>query len=383
MSTMKILMIIGQYHPVTGGAEKECQKLSGRLLKEGMSVAVLTQSSPGLPDYEIIDEIPVYRKIKGWHLYEYTYMLSVLWFLIKHSRRYDIIQCFGLYLFIPPVALIKQLLKKRAVARIEGPGASGDFHRIKQLKCGKLILRSAQRLDRIISISRDISREIEDNGFSGQLVVSIPNSVDVDHFRAGSDDAGGRRGQICCVGRLAEEKGVRYLIKAMKGVKEEWEGIKLFIVGDGPLRRSLEEFSQQLGLMNDVVFVGHADSVLSYYQEADLFVLPSLAEGLPLSLLEALSCGLPVIATAAGGSKEIVDPNDEARSIPVSQYHIGRYGVLVNPKDVQGLTRALLRSLKDRELLQDRGRAAQEYVKNTYSLDKVVDDYQALYTALG
>ncbi|GAH09493.1 unnamed protein product, partial [marine sediment metagenome] len=102
-------MIIGQYHPVAGGAEKECKKLSRRLREEGLTVSVLTQSCEGLPDYEVIDDIPVYRKMKGWQLYEYTYMLSVVWFLIKHLREYDIIQCFGLYLFIPPVALFKYL----------------------------------------------------------------------------------------------------------------------------------------------------------------------------------------------------------------------------------------------------------------------------------
>ena len=380
---MKILMIIGQYHPVTGGAEKECQKLSGRLLKEGIAVSVLTQSSPGLPDYEVIDEIPVYRKMKGWHLYEYTYMLSVLWFLVKHIRHYDIIQCFGLYLFIPPVAVISHLFKKRAVARIEGPGCSGDFHRIGKLKCGQLILRSAQRLDRIISISRDIRREIKGNGFPDQSVVSIPNSVDVDHFQPGEEGARGPVRTICFVGRLAEEKGVSYLLKAIKEVKKEWDGIKLCVVGDGPLRGDLEELNRQLGLMDDTVFVGHTDGVLSYYQEADLFVLPSLTEGLPLSLLEALSCGLPVIATAVGGSREIVDPEDGAGTIPVSRYYIGPYGILVNPKDVEGLARALLLSLKDRELSQHLGRAGQQYVKRTFSLDTVVDRYRALYATLG
>jgi glycosyltransferase involved in cell wall biosynthesis len=380
---MKILMVISQFYPITGGAEKECQKLSGRLLKEGIAVTVLTQSCEGSPDYEVIDEIPVYRKMKGWHLYEYTYMLSVLWFLVKHIRHYDIIQCFGLYLFIPPVALIKYLFNKRAIARIEGPGCSGDFHRIKQLKCGQLILSSAQRLDRIIGISRDICREIKGNGFPDQSVVSIPNSVDVNCFRPGEDGRRGKVRNICFIGRLAEEKGVRYLIKAMMGVKKEWDGIQLYIVGDGPLRSGLEELSRQLGLMDDTAFVGHTDSVLSYYQEADLFVLPSLSEGLPLSLLEALSCGLPVIATAVGGSREIVDPHDEAGSIPVSQYHIGTYGILVNPKDVEGLARALLRSLKDRELSEHLGIAAQQYVKSTFSLDTVVDTYRALYATLG
>ncbi len=234
MSAMKILMIIGQYHPVSGGAEKECQKVSRRLQREGMAVTVLTQSCAGLPGYEVIDEIPVYRKMGGWHLYEYTYMLSVLWFLLKHIREYDIIQCFGLYLFIPPVAVMKYLFKKRAIARIEGPGSSGDFHRIGKLRCGKLILGSAKTLDRIISISADIGLEIKENEFPDHTVVSIPNSVDVEHFQPGENGDRGKVRCICFIGRLSDEKGIGYLIRAMEGIKKEWEGIKLCIVGDGP-----------------------------------------------------------------------------------------------------------------------------------------------------
>lgn len=376
---MKVLMIIGQYHPLSGGAEKECQKVAGRLLREGMEVAVLTQAVEGLPVREVIGAVPVYRKMKGGHLYEYTYMLSVLWFLLKHVRRYDIIQCFGLYLYIPPVVLVRYLFKKRAVARVEGPGASGDFQRIRKLRCGQLILKSARRLDRLIAISGDISREAEASGFEQARVVTIPNSVDVDHFRPGE----GRGGTICFVGRLAEEKGVGYLIEAMREIRRGGEGSSLSIVGDGPLRSDLENLSRRLGVMDQTVFVGNTDAVLPYYQGAALFVLPSLAEGLPLSLLEAMSCGLPVVVTAVGGSREVVDPDDQAGRIPPSQYQVAPHGILVNPRDVQGLARAVARVLKDRELSRHLGRAAQEYVQRTFSLESVIKRYRALYAALG
>jgi glycosyltransferase involved in cell wall biosynthesis len=379
---MKILMIIAQYHPVAGGAEKECQKISRRLREEGLRVSVLTQSCEGLPDYEEIDGTPVYRKMKGWHLYEYTYMLSVLWFLVRHIREYDIIQCFGLYLFIPPVALIKYLFNKRAVARIEGPGSSGDFHRIAKLKFGNLILKSTRMFDHIISISADICREIKDNDIPDKSVVSIPNSVDVHHFQPGENGRKGKVRSICFIGRLADEKGLPHLIRALEGVKKEWEGIKLFIVGDGPLRSDLEALARQLSLMEEIVFTGNTDSVLSYYQAADVFVLPSLSEGLPLSLLEALSCGLPVIATAVGGNREIIDPDYAGEPIPVSQYRIGEYGLLVNPEDVEGLVSAVLRLLKDEVLSNQMRKKTRSYVQQSYGLDRVIGEYRALYSGL-
>ena len=119
-------MIIGLFHPSVGGAEKECQKLSKRLIENGCSVTVLTQQQNGLPEYEEVDGIPVYRKVKGWHIFELTFMISVLHFLLTHRKEYDIIQCFGLYLFIPPALLMRYLYGKKVVARLECSGRFGD-----------------------------------------------------------------------------------------------------------------------------------------------------------------------------------------------------------------------------------------------------------------
>jgi glycosyltransferase involved in cell wall biosynthesis len=379
---MKLLMIIGQYYPIAGGAEKECQKLSRRLVQEGMTVSVLTQSCEGLPNYEVIDGIPVYRKMGGWHLFEYTYMLSVLWFLLKHIRQYDVIQCFGLYLFIPPVVLIRFLFNKRAIARIEGPGGSGDFRRIRKLKCGNLILSSTKMLDRIISISAEICRELEENGIPEQSVVSIPNSVDVVYFQPGENGSTKKMRSILFIGRLADEKGVHYLIRAVEKLKKKVNGITLFIVGEGPLRRELEELSRHLNVMDETAFVGHTDSVLSYYQEADIFLLPSLSEGLPLTLLEALSCGLPVVASAVGGSREILDPQNGEETIPKSEYRIGEHGLLVNPEDDDGLASAVLRLLHDRVLSDTLRKKARSYVQQKYGVDRVIGKYRALYSEL-
>ena len=375
-------MISPLFHPFVGGAEKECQKLSKNLKEKGISVTVLTQHSDVLPEYEKIEGIPVYRKIRGWHLFEYTYMLSVFWFLIRNIRRFDIIQCFGLYLFIPPVVLIKYLFGKKVIARVEGPGYYGDFQRIKKLKFGDLILQSARKTDKIIAISRDIYREISENNFPKQNIVSIPNSVDVEFFHPQKSRRNRKLKKIAFVGRLEQEKGLEYLINAMKMVKTEWEGVKLFIIGDGQLRNNLEELRQKLGLVDDIIFVGHTNNALSYYQEADLFVLPSLSEGLSLSLLEAMSCALPVVATKVGGNVEVVDSDLEAGKSIVSDYHIGENGILVNPKDVKGLAEALLRLLKDESLSRILGRNARQRVIEKFSLDGVSDQYLGLYQQL-
>lgn len=372
-------MIIGLFSPFVGGAEKECQKISKSLIERGFSVAVLTQQRDGLPEYEVIDGIPVYRKIKGWHLFGYTYMISVFHFLLKRRKEFDIIQCFGLYLFIPPALLMKYLFRKRVVSRLECSGKFGDFWRISQLRWKKLIMVSSRRLDRIIFISSDIKKELIENKFPLEKLIYIPNSVDVNRFRPPEGNKKEKSKNICFVGRLEEQKGLEYLIKAVDLIKQEVDEVKLFIVGEGDQRDKLKNLCEKFKSKNHIIFVGSCDDVMPYYQDAKIFVLPSLSEGMPLSLLEAMSCGLPAVATSVGGNIELLDAHLNKGEKIASGYHIGNNGVLVQPKDVSGLAQALVRLLRDDDLSRELGRRARKYVEERFSLGKVMDEYVNLY----
>jgi glycosyltransferase involved in cell wall biosynthesis len=379
---INLLMIVGLFHPFVGGAEKECQKLSKKLMERGISVTVLTQHSDGLPEYEEVGGIPVYRKIKGWHLFELTYMISVLHFLLKHRKEFDIIQCFGLYLFIPPALLMKYLFGRRVIARLECSGRFGDFWRISQLRWKRLIMVSSRRLDKIIFISHDIRKELVENQFSLKRLVYIPNSVDISLFKPSENHGNRNSKNICFVGRLEVQKGVEYLIKAMDVIKSEKKDTKLFIIGDGQLRTPLEELCKKLELNDYINFAGSVNNVLPYYHNSKIFVLPSISEGMPLTLLEAMSCGLPVIVTLVGGNKEILDSNLETGRTKISHYNIGEYGILVNPEDIEGLAKAILKLLKDEELAKQLGEKARKLVENKFSLEKITNDYVDLYHSL-
>jgi glycosyltransferase involved in cell wall biosynthesis len=122
------------------------------------------------------------------------------------------------------------------------------------------------------------------------------------------------------------------------------------------------------------------DHVEKYLEEADLFVLPSRAEGLSNALLEALSYGIPSIATAISGNAELLGM--EGASIPAGGYAVAKNGLLVNTEDVEGLSEALLyfiRNSTEREKMGRRGRA---FVQDHYSIDCVADKYIALYQRL-
>jgi glycosyltransferase involved in cell wall biosynthesis len=377
-----ILMVVGLFHPVVGGAEKVCQRLAKRFIAKGISVTVLTQYCDGLPEYEVIDEIPVYRKMKGWHPFGLAYMFSVLCFFMKHRRRFDIIACFGLFLFIPPAVVMKYLYKKKVVVRLMCSGDFGDFAGIKPLKVNCLITAAAKLCDRIVYISREIKEELEANHFPNEKLMHIPNGVDVNRFAPYGKASGGDVANICFVGRIEKQKGLEHLLRAFSIMRAGDKDMTLSIVGEGQQRDTLEKLAHSLELGDHVFFTGSAHDVLKYYQSALIFVLPSLSEGMSSSLLEAMSCGLPVVVTTVGGNREIVDCGSASDEIPVSQYKIADCGILVNPEDSKGLANALSKLLDDDTLRDQLGERARSHICSRFSQERIVDDYVTLFSQL-
>lgn len=379
---IKVLMIIGQFNPIVGGAEKVCQALSKSLIEKSVSVTVLTQYYDGLPEYEEIEGIPVYRKMKGWHPFGLLYMISVFSFLLKQRREFDIIQCFGLFLFIPPVILMKYLFGKKVALRLLCSGKYGDFTGIKQLKLKRLIIAASRLFDRIVFLSSDMKKELIENRFPVGKLLYIANGVDANRFKPSERREKNKRKNICFIGRIEEQKGLEYLVKAMNTLKTKEDNIRLFIVGEGQLRDALEDLCKRLKLEDHIVFTGFIDNVLRYYRDARIFVLPSVSEGMSSSLLEAMSCGLPVIATLVGGNADLVDSNLETGKTIESHYHIGKNGILVSPEDIEGLSEAILKLLKDEELSNQLGRNARKLVENRFSQESIVNAYVNLYCNL-
>jgi glycosyltransferase involved in cell wall biosynthesis len=173
---------------------------------------------------------------------------------------------------------------------------------------------------------------------------------------------------IATVGRLAEAKGHSFLIDAAKPIISRFPEAHFLIIGDGDLRGSLERQTDESGVTENVHFLGYSEVVADLLTAADLFVLPSLWEGLSVALLEAMAAAKPIVATAVAGTEEALVP--------------GRTGLVVPPGDSQALADGILQLLRDPARAQAMGQAARQRVERQFSAERNAAEHVALYRRL-
>lgn len=173
---------------------------------------------------------------------------------------------------------------------------------------------------------------------------------------------------IGTVARLHRQKGISDFLLAAQKMTPEIPGLKVLIVGGGPLREKLEEMRRRLGLEGKVHFLGERKEAFRLIALLDVFVLPSLWEGLPYSLMEAAALEKPVVASAVDGIKELISD--------------GRTGVLVPPKNPERLAAAVLELLKDKEKALRMGSELKRDIQSRYSLRRMVHETESLYLKL-
>ena len=237
-------------------------------------------------------------------------------------------------------------------------------------------------VDRYVTVSTDLERYlIRRVGIAPSRITAICNGVDVARFAP----AGGRPVQLLpgemrtaapfvigTVGRIQPVKDQAVLVRAFARLAAERPALRtrlrLAIVGDGPLLPALRELARSLGITDIAWFPGALDNVADVLRLFDVFVLPSLNEGISNTILEALASGVPVVATRVGGNVEIVDD--------------GRAGRLFAPGDVAALASLLGEYVDDPRLRNAHAAAARRAATERFSLDRMVAQYRALYESL-
>jgi glycosyltransferase involved in cell wall biosynthesis len=232
---------------------------------------------------------------------------------------------------------------------------------------------SLKGADRVITVSRAFARQLARIAPQDRITI-VHNSINIDRVAAISRrDADALRVRlgideservVLAVGRLSHEKGHADLIAAFEIIVKTHPQTKMVIIGDGPERERLEARARSSGLSDRIIFTGQVSDASVYYRVADALALPSHSEGSPNVLLEAMSAGLPVVATRVGGVPEIVEDEESA--------------LLVAARDSQSMARAVIRLLDDRDLPQRLTAAAREKVKN-YSPESRLQTLMEIY----
>lgn len=241
-----------------------------------------------------------------------------------------------------------------------------DYRRFKASRLLQSVVR--KWVDTVICVSSDIQKGASER-LPGKRVLYVPTGVDSEIF---SDSGMPRKEQLVVVGRLVWQKGLEYLLDAVKLVVALKPDVRLLIVGDGPLRGEVEESIEAMGLSKNVTLTGvlpHSE-ITKLLNESRVFVLSSVSEGLPRALLEAMACGTPVVVTDVG---------DCALAAKDA-------GVVVAPRDSEALANAVLRILDDASLWRSasrRGRKkAEQYTWEARS-KTVLGEYERLLEGSG
>lgn len=232
-----------------------------------------------------------------------------------------------------------------------------------------------------VALSHDLARYLVDRvGISANAVEEICNGVDTERFRPraarrpipGCPFTNAEQWLIGTVGRMHAVKDhpnlARAFIAALDGDPALRERLRLVLVGDGPTLPTTRALLEAAGVAHLAWFAGERSDVADILAGLDCFVLPSLGEGISNTILEAMSTGLPVIATDVGGNRELVDP--------------GRTGELVPAADPQALAACIAAYATKPDRARAAGRAGRERVEQRFSLDGMVRRYDALYRRL-
>lgn len=374
---MKLLLINNEFPPIGGGGSTVTKYALRYLVKAGHEVTLITSSFKGLPKRETVEgatviRIPAVRRYKDfcatWELVIFGVSALVYTFFYTLRNHVDFIQA---YFAVPAgwVAWIIHGLRGIPYAVYFGgsdiPGANPS--RYKNLypiitPLLKLIWRGAKFRtvcsDELVRLGKKADPHSE--------FLMIPNGVETVRFTPTPRPANPKV-KVLFIGRLIERKGFQRVIRALPALRERAKvPFVVEVVGSGAFRAKLDDMAQGRGVTDVIQYVGTVpyDQLEKSYQYADIFVLTSLYEGMPAVILEAMGCGLPIVASDVGGNNEIVNE--------------GENGFLIPGEDSEKLAQNLAALINDPELRRKMGKKSREMALR-YDWATIMAEYNKLY----
>ncbi len=373
-----VVMVSASFYPHVGGAEKQALELSLALEERDMKVRVATRRVPGLPAREEVRGIRVDRLwcVGGGSLNALTFMLSLAGYLWSQAPFYEAIHVHLAGSPAVTAALMGRLLRKRVVVKLGGGKGIGELAVSSRSLLGRLKLFALAKLrPHFVGVARELQGEAA--RYLGPVPVHVvPNGVDVARYKPVSQ---ARKGQLRAelgwpaeglvflyVGRFSPEKRLPWFSEIFcEAAKASKTPAYFAIVGEGVEGKLVEDAFERARMSARLFARRPMDDIEKAYAAADVFVLPSVSEGLSNALLEALSCGLAALASRVGGTPEAVE---EATS-----------GLLFKAEDAGDLRAQLDKLLARPDLVETLGRAAREAAVSKFSVKKAAERYETIY----
>ncbi len=376
-----VVMVLSNMQFPLGGTQKQLLGLANALESQEVSVWIVsrrqkifkparggygTDMPPAASrNHVYFVHLPILRLQPAW-----SFLVSFLVWAAINRKRFQIIHAHSPRLGII-ASVVGWMLRKAVIIKIPSVEHAADVQPgrlMHQLRRRILIEGSAG----FIAVSKELAQHLCDAGISPGRIARIPNGVllngdprpDYSKFKLEFLGSSETR-MVLYVGRLVEEKGVDQLLRVWASLPAR-HGAVLVIVGDGPLKPALEAQVEKSAILGSVRFTGHQADVAKFYAIADLFVLPSKTEGMSNSLLEAMAVGLPVIASDAGGNKDVLE---------------NQSGVLVNWHDIPECVGVLTTLLTTPDLRNRLGASGKKRALN-FNLPSIAKQYRRLYESV-
>ena len=368
-------MVCMDFPPVARGAGYHAYNLSKKLIEKGHNVTVFTRGSWKKTYYEEIDGISVYRvrfiPIYPLHLLIHGTFINRM--LRSMESNFDVVHLHNPVIpFVHtsvPILLTQHGSIKSGIAHRD----SMDLFSLGSKIFSAILISTERKLvnsaDKVTAVSKSCAEELK-MYYGLKDVEVVHNGVDTNFFFVQNEMKKENELYILYAGSLDALKGLTDLIKCAKFVHQERQNVKFILAGRGPLEEKLKKIVHNFDLDENFSFVGYVNqgTLLKYYQNATIFVHTSYHEGLPTTILEAMSCGIPVVATAVAGTSEVVME--------------GETGFLVPPKSPDKLATAILSLLNDKELRERIGKNARKYVEEKYNWNTISEGYEKIYSNL-
>lgn len=373
---LRVCFLVAYFHPFASGAERQALAQGAELARRGHSVRVVTQevNGSGLPRDDEVSGVIVHRWIRSvpiGPLFGLSFVSGAVRALRKLRNEIDLVHTHQAIWEAVSAGVARLVINVPTLIQPASSGYFGEAEELARTRGFPVLRRLILRNSAFASISRDIERQWLALGVSPDRMHRMASGVDSSRFFPGPSEVGASlpaHPRVLFTGRLHPQKNLDVLIDSWAAVHQVRPDAHLILLGEGPDRKRLVARVDALGLTQSIHFLGAIEEPETYLRAADVFVLPSIAEGMSNSLLEAMATGLPCIASEIGGNTDLLDD--------------GATGLLVPPSDPRAWADAILRVLNTPSLAKSLGKAALCRINREFALPIVVDRYIDLYRSL-